>query len=311
MPPNSASSPASQSLIASIFPLKQRSGAMGLVFSGTAIGTGLVFAIGGPIAQAWGWRAVLLLSGIPGLILAAYMWLRLKEPPRSSEGAAVEKPAPMWKAAGFFFRSRPVFFSSVGATIAAMNIASIWVWVTPILIREHGFSLAAAGIVAGVAAGVVKFLSSILSGFLSDKLAKGRIDRLWIVPTCALTLSVPVGFALVFAPTPWLAAVLVGLLALTMSTHLGAPKAAIMSASPPHMRGSVAALEQLMVNLVGSSIGPLSIGILSDWLGGNSLSLALAAALSLNLVAAWSFWFGVRRLRSGIDAVPAGTAPAG
>ncbi len=292
----SATSPASQTLITSIFPPKQRSGAMGLVFSGTAIGTGLIFAAGGFVIEQWGWHAVFLISGIPGILLAMFIWLKLEEPPRSTDKDEAVVALPMMQAAKFFMGNRTIFFGSVGATIAAMNISSIWVWVTPILIREQGYSLAAAGAIVGVAAGVVKFLSGILSGFLSDIIAKGRLSRLWIVPSIALSLSVPVGFGIAYAPAPWVAAGLVMLLGMTMGTHLGAPKALIMSAAPANMRGSVAALEQLMVNLVGATLGPLSVGIISDYLGGESVSLALAAVLSFNLIAAWSFWFAARRI---------------
>lgn len=286
----SASSPASQSLVASIFPIRERTGAMGVVFAGTAVGTGFVFAIGGPVADYFGWRAVFLVAGLPGVLLALFMWFKLAEPPRSAENAVTEPPAPMLHAAKFFFSSRPAFFATIGSTIVAMNIASIWTWTSPILIREQGFSLASAGVVIGIAAGVIKFASSMLSGFLGDRIAKGRINRLWMVPSFALVLTVPIGFGLSLAPSPAIAVALVMALGLTMGAHYAAPKTIIMSVTPENMRGSVAAVEQLVINLVGVSVGPLVTGMISDYLGGD-VSLAMAATLSLNLFAAISFWF--------------------
>jgi predicted MFS family arabinose efflux permease len=291
----SASSPATQSLVASIFPLKQRAGAMGLVFSGTAVGTGLVFAVGGPVADHWGWRAVFLIAGLPGLLLAALMWFKLAEPPRSAERRSVDAPETMWRAARFFFTSRPAFFATMGSMIAAMNIASIWTWTAPILIREHGFSLATAGLVIGVAAGVLKFASSILSGFLGDIIARGRINRLWIVPSVALLLTVPIGFGLTMISSQIAAIALVLALGITMGAHYAAPKTIVMSVTPENMRGSVAAVEQLVINLVGVSIGPLVTGMISDYLGGDdSVSLAMAVTLSLNVFAGLAFWFSTR-----------------
>ncbi len=190
----------------------------------------------------------------------------------------------------------------------AMNIASIWIWITPILIREHGFSLTQAGLIVGLAAGVVKFASGMVSGFLGDWIAQGRLNRLWIVPACALTLSVPVGFAIAYAPSAWIAAVLVLVLGLTMGTHYAAPKTVITSVSPPEMRGSISAMEQLMVNLVGVAIGPLLTGIISDKLGANSVSMALAATLSINLLAAASLWIASRDISDSKPAEGTGLA---
>lgn len=290
----SSTSAGTQSLVASFFPVNQRASAMGLVYSGLAIGTGLAFVIGGFVAQHWGWRAVFLIVGAPGLLLGAFLWFKFKEPPRAAEGDEASEPVPMWQVAKFFVRSRSVLFNTIGLAIVAMNVASVWIWISPILIREQGFSLGQAGLVVGIAAGVLKFASASLSGFLGDWIAKGRVDRLWIVPSIALTLSVPIAFGISFAPSPAIAAGLVFLLGLTLGTHYGAPKAAIMTATPASMRGSVAAMQELAANLVGAAIGPLLTGIISDKLGGeDSVSLALGATISFNLIAALCFWYGI------------------
>lgn len=306
----SSTSAGTQSLVASIFPVNQRASAMGLVYSGLAIGTGLAFVVGGFVAQHWGWRAVFFIVGIPGIVLAALMWARFREPARAAEGEeAAGAAAPMWEVAKFFVKSRPVFFNTIGLAIVAMNVASVWIWISPILIREQGYSLAHAGLIVGVAAGVMKFASALLSGFLGDWIAKGRVDRLWIVPSCALTLSVPVAFGISWAPSPAIAAVLVFVLGLTLGTHYAAPKAAIMTATPSNMRGSVAAMQELFANLVGAAIGPLLTGMISDYLGGrDSVSLALGATLSFNLIAALSFWYAISGTNMRKRAVVA-TAP--
>src|SRR5690606_11088248 len=44
---------------------------------------GLVF--GGVVADAFGWRSVFLIAGVPGLLLALLLWLTLKEPRRSTD----------------------------------------------------------------------------------------------------------------------------------------------------------------------------------------------------------------------------------
>lgn len=290
----SSTASGTQSLIASIFPVRERASAMGLVHSGLAIGTGLAFVIGGYVAQHFGWRYVFLVVGMPGLILALVMRYTFSEPPRANSGTQADAAIPMSQVIAFFMKSRPVLFNTLGLAIAAMNIASVWIWITPILVREQGFGLAQAGVVVGIAAGVLKFASTALSGFLGDWIAKGRVDRLWVVPSCALFLSAPVAFGISFAPSAGIATALVFVLGLTLGTHYAAPKAALMTATPAPMRGSVAALQELTANLGGAALGPLITGLISDKLGGpSSISLALGATVSLNIVAAVCFWWGI------------------
>ncbi len=88
------------------------------------------------------------------------------------------------------------------------------------------------------------------------------------------------------------------LLGLTLGTHYAAPRAVIVSVTPERMRGSVASIEQLMINLLGAGLGPLLTGLISDSLGGdNSVGLALAATLSINVVAAACIWLASRGAR--------------
>jgi predicted MFS family arabinose efflux permease len=295
----SASAPASQSLIASLFPVRERASALGVVFSGLAIGTGLAFAIGGAITDTWGWRAVFLVAGIPGMLLAAFMWFFLQEPARThaQEKAAAAAP-PMWKVLAFVGGSPAVLLTILGLTIATMSSASIWVWTTPVLVRQHGMSLTEAGLVVGIAGGLVKFISTFGAGFLADWLARGRVDRLWVVPASALFLSAPVCFAMGLVQSKPLVIGLVWMLGLTMGAHYSSPKATIATVTPSHMRGSVAAVQELMLNLIGGGVGPLLTGFVSDLIGGrNSAGRALGLVVSLNILAALCFFLASRWTR--------------
>jgi predicted MFS family arabinose efflux permease len=301
----SASSPGAQSLVASLFPVKERASALGVVFSGLAIGTGISLAAGGYIAEHWGWRAVFLVAGVPGVLLACVMWLVLNEPPRSHlQEASSAQPASMLNVLAFVGRSPTVLLGTIGLSLATMSSASVWVWTIPILVRQHGMSLTEAGLIVGTAAGVVKLISTSGSGFLADWLAQGQIRRLWIVPSVALAFSFPVSIGLSLAPSGILVTTLVMVLGLTMGAHYSAPKSVIISAAPPTMRSSVAAFEELAVNLVGAA-GPLLVGLISDAVGGaDSAARALAATLSLNVVAALFLWLSARSVPRSTTAVP-------
>ncbi len=73
--------PAAASLIGDLFPSERRGRATAVFMLGLPIGLGLSYAVGGAVAQAWGWRAAFFVAGLPGLAVAA-LCLALPEPPR-------------------------------------------------------------------------------------------------------------------------------------------------------------------------------------------------------------------------------------
>jgi MFS family permease len=90
-----SASPAAFSMLASYFPKGRRALAMAIYSSGVYLGMGLSLPIGGTISSAWdrhfaagrgplglvGWQAAFLAVGVPGLLLAVWVW-SLREPPR-------------------------------------------------------------------------------------------------------------------------------------------------------------------------------------------------------------------------------------
>lgn len=79
--------PAAQALLADYFPTKGRAQAMGIFWIGLALGGTLAVYVGGVLGTYVGWRATLVVVGLPGLIFALFMG-RLRDP-------ATEAPARM------------------------------------------------------------------------------------------------------------------------------------------------------------------------------------------------------------------------
>ena len=82
----SAGTPASQSMISDMFDKDERPRALGIFAIGTYLGVFLGYFIGGFINQHYGWRAAFFTAGLPGIAIAAVLWLTVSEPcaaPRS------------------------------------------------------------------------------------------------------------------------------------------------------------------------------------------------------------------------------------
>lgn len=71
----SGGTPASQPIIADLFNKNERPRALGVYAIGTYLGVFLGCFIGGYINQHDGWRMAFYVAGLPGLALAAVLWL--------------------------------------------------------------------------------------------------------------------------------------------------------------------------------------------------------------------------------------------
>nr|WP_229199246.1 MFS transporter [Bradyrhizobium acaciae] len=96
----SAGTPASQSMIADLFDKNERPRALGIYAIGTYLGVFLGYFIGGYVNQHYGWRMAFFTAGLPGIALAAVLWLTISEPKR---GAMAEtfKAEPIGPTLGF------------------------------------------------------------------------------------------------------------------------------------------------------------------------------------------------------------------
>ena len=71
--------PAAQALLADYFPRRGRAQAMGIFWTGLAVGGALAVYLGGVLATAFGWRRALIFVGLPGLLFALLLG-RLRDP---------------------------------------------------------------------------------------------------------------------------------------------------------------------------------------------------------------------------------------
>src|SRR5438270_5691191 len=75
--------PAATSWIGDLFPAVERSRPLALFMLGVPVGGALSYFFSGPIAQAYGWRAAMVLAAVPAVVLIPVL-LRLSEPARGA-----------------------------------------------------------------------------------------------------------------------------------------------------------------------------------------------------------------------------------
>jgi predicted MFS family arabinose efflux permease len=270
--------PAATSWIGDLVPARRRARAMAGFMMAIPIGVMLSFAITGPAAQAWGWRAALAMGAAPAVVLIPAL-LRLKEPPRGAAPMAGALASPL-----DLLRIAPFRWIVISGAVVNFILYSFSTFIAPFLMRVHHMSLRDAGVWAGVGSGVSGILGALAAGGIGDRtMGRGRLrlasfaSLLAALPAWA-ALQVPAGG---IAPAVFLAMTAYGLL----QTYYGLVYAAIQDFVAPHLRATAMAVYFLAMYLCGASFGPLLTGRLSDHFarlaagGGPLTEVAKAAGL--------------------------------
>jgi MFS family permease len=289
--------PASMSMIADLYPPHQRSSAMSVFSMSASVGSLMALVGGAWLAQHHGWRATLAVVGGSTVVMAVLLRWLVREPARGafSGGAALAAPALPGLAAVRAIWQQPVArWLIVAGSFALLAGYSFGTWNYTYLVRHHGLSLQGAGAVSGMAA-IASVLGSGVAGALTDRLV--RRDLRWQVgiPLLGVGLALPAGWIyLLIAPGHLVpAALLVAAFAFFISWWVAPTYAALSLVVPAQRRATANALLLLAGAVLGSGVGPVLTGALSDglarWVGTDALGWALAGVLGLLALSALGF----------------------
>ena len=301
------SGPASQSIIADLYPPEQRTAAMAIYSWGIHFGSMFGALAGGWIAQFHGWRMAFMIVGLPGLLIALLVRFTMREPPRTRAVAARtgEGDIPVREVFGYLWRVRSLRHVIIGCTLVAIIGYGTATWSTAFLMRSHGLKVGEAATMMGVLGGISGILGSLGAGMVADRL--GKKDVKWIPWVVAITKFVAMPFSLLFFFSPSLP---VALLGLTVSvglaaTYQGSTFAMLQTLSPMRMRSQAAAIMLFASNLIGMGIGPSLVGMISDaltpYFGQDALRYAMPIVIVFGLWGAWHYFLAGRHFRRDLD----------
>lgn len=286
------SGPASHSIISDIFPLSQRATALAFYSTGINIGILLGFLLGGWINELFGWRTAFVVIGLPGLALAVALRLTIAEPAKGlSEGSKATSPplsfllvlADLWR--------KPSFCHLALAT-ALQGVVGYGIinWLPSYMIRMHGMGTGELGTWLALAAGGAGALGTFFGGWVADRLAlRDRRYYQW-VPAIAAALMLPFMVIVLMAGQPKLALIVYFLPACLLSVWIGPSLASTHALVDMRSKAVGSAILFFIVNMIGLGLGPLMIGMLSDYLQpahGNA-SLRYAMLWAVLLAGSWS-----------------------
>ena len=271
--------PAATSWLGDLFPPDKRSRVLALFMLGVPVGGALSFFFSGPLAQAYGWRAAMIIAAAPALLLVPAL-LFLPEPDR---GASEARPAPLARSSMWTILRIPTLWWIIASgALLNFSLYAVATFLPAFLSRIHGLSLASSGIAAGIIYLVGGLAGCALAGYLGDAAIRRRTDgRLRIAAMTSLAAA-PLACLGVLQPAGSLLAAVI-FLTLTYSlltTYYGLVYSAIQDLVAPNQRGATMAIYFMAMYMCGASFGPLLTGRLSDFLAHRAAQLAGSAVVT-------------------------------
>ena len=251
--------PTATSLLTSWFKRSQWARVLGFFNSGASLGVFVGSVFSGYMAVTYGWRAALIVIGIPGIILGLLALLipDVKAQQQEQGTAGKEIKLTVGSAAAVVAKNKSMLLLVLFYGIYNMGVIGIVVWQPMYFVRVMGMPVPKAATLAGLAA-VLGVVGYPLGGYFSDLLVKKDIRlRLWFPAVMAIVVAV------LFAAGFYLKSIPIIMLASFCCTFVNpALNASSQELVPPWYRSVSLGVVIFGMQFIGM-VGPYLIGVLS------------------------------------------------
>lgn len=294
--------PTTHALVSAYTTPRWRATALGATTVATGVGVALAAAIGGLIAQHYGWRAAFWTAGPPGLVVAILVLFTIREPEMPHRVDA--RASTFGEDARELLTRRSMLLLCIGLGAVSIGAYGTLAWTPSLLVRTYGLSLGEVGASYAAATAPLWLVGSLGGGLLSDQLSR-RDPRwaLWII-VGSFALNVPISLALFHASSFGVALIFAAISTMLSGIFTAPSFALIQNLSGARLRATGAAIFMAIGNLAGLGLGPYVTGLLSDLLaerfGTASLAIALSVVVMSYAVGVVIFLFAMRTLRADL-----------
>jgi MFS family permease len=286
--------PPTYSLVGDYFPrAAERTRAMAIYTAGNPLAALIAYMIGGYLNERYGWRMTFYIMGVFGLILAAIVKMTVRDPRKELNRTAEPGPSiavslkMLWAQSSF----RHLTIALVLLYTMAQGLSP---WQAAFMVRSHGMGTAELGLWLGLITSGAGVTGILLGGYIASRwLAdneRGQMNMSAVAVACSIIpyiafLILPGEHAALLALIPKI---------LIFNIFTGPTYALMQRLVADDLRATMMALVMLLANVIGMGIGPLTVGLLSDWLapavGTDSLRYAMLLMSFVALWAAVHFW---------------------
>jgi MFS family permease len=313
--------PNATSMISDLFPRHRISTAMAVYGLGSTVGAGTAVMIGGVIVEAVSrlggislpmigaihpWQAVFFIVGVPGTLLALSIFT-VPEPVRRDR---LSQPQGSGLLGNYlllfkFMKARPRFFIChyLGFTLASAVVNSGAAWYPAHLSRAFHWSAGQVGASLGATMMIAGISSKLISGWVSDAMYRhGYRDAQMRWYGICLLVALPIGIVATTSGDPWVFIVGIGLFNTLNGGIAVCSLSALNLVTPNELRGSGVAVFNIILGMLGGSMGPVLVAAVSQF-GGFEIGVGLTVTIAICFpIGAFLLLFGLRSMREAMAA---------
>lgn len=260
--------PGGTALLAALFPERMRSMMVGLWTAALPLGSAIGIIAGAYIAARYGWRHAFGIVAIPGIIIAVlfffikdYKTVTLEKNTDDKKNSAKKMK---WSGYARQFMHTPSLILTYLAFSGSMFLTAAYItWLPTYLQRVGNLSMEQAAF-RGSLVMLLAIIGFPLGGFIADKWRKKRINARLVFPAISAFVTAAIFFSALYFFTGSIQYYVLLLGGITASAFSPAAIAVTQDVVHPGLRATSYSFCVITQNLLGSSMGPLFVGIISD-----------------------------------------------
>ena len=288
-------------LLSDYYPAEDRNRVLTIFYVAIPVGAALGYLVGEVIGAKFGWRMPFYVSAVPGLLIALFVLLMLKEPERGASEAAVPEvgvqsgSSPLRQ--GLSLASNPAYlYAALGMAAITFSLGGISAWM-PTFLQRSGYSPSTVGLTLGAITAATGLGGTAAGGWLAQLWLKRNPRALYLVSAWSALLTVPFGIICFFGPRAAMLPAL-GLAMFCIFLGTGPLNAAIVNAVPAAVRATAIAVELFLIHALGDTPSPWLIGLVSDR---TNLATGLGCTLVTMIIATLLLFLGARTRKTSAD----------
>jgi len=276
-------------LLSDFFPEEERNRVLTIFYIAIPVGAAIGYGMGGVLGGLYGWRMPFIVSAVPGFLIAALIWIFMKEPKRGASDKK-RKELPSRTTVIGLATNWSYVSATLGMAMVVFSLGGISWWMPTFLNRIGGYSLGQAGLYVGAVTATAGLAGTAVGGWVAHIWLKRNERALYLLSALSALLAVP--FALFsFVGPRWgmLSGIWFAIFCIMLGN--GPLNAAIVNSVGPGVRASAIAIELFMIHAIGDAPSPYLIGLVSDH---SNLRIGLTMTLVTMLVAAVILYAGAK-----------------
>jgi MFS family permease len=303
--------PGGTAMISALYPEKRRAFMVGIWNMSIPLGMAAGIVAGGFIATHWGWRNAFGIVALPGLIIAILFFFvkdyktvgleqTVKQEAMESSVSPAKKKMSKMDIVRAFSRTPSLLLTYLGFAGMMFLAISLSTFLPLYFQRVHGAPLQQATLLtSGIM--LMAIIGSPLGGWIADRWMKKRIQARLLVPAISALLTAVIyicGMHLFSGGGVQYAILILG--GISSMVFASSAIAVTQDVVHPGLRAISYAFCVISQNLLGSSLGPIVTGVLSDAYG---IATALKLSTIAALVSCVLFYLGSKFYKRDLDKV--------